>query len=84
MQGPSVFSLVEAGDLEQLNQLLGEDEGREENLSSLSSEGRTPLELAAMLGKEEVARLLVNKGADINGANKSGKVYCQCCCLRLC
>ena len=75
-EGPSLFSLVEAGDLEQLDQHLAEDEGRQVTLSCFNSEGRTPLELAAMLGKVEVARLLVNKGADVNGANISGKVGC--------
>ena len=83
LEEPSLFSLVEAGDLEQLEQRLTEDEGRQVTLSCFNSEGRTPLELAAMLGKGEVARLLVDKGADVNGANKSGKVYCQCYCHML-
>lgn len=69
---PSLFSLVEAGDLEKLDQCLDEEEGREKRLSSFSAEGRTPLELASILGKGEVARLLVTKGADVNAANKSG------------
>ena len=82
LEEPSLFSLVEAGNLEQLDQRLAEEEGRQMNLSSLNSEGRTPLEFAVMLGKGEVARLLVNKGADINGSNKSGKVCCECYCHR--
>ena len=68
----SVFSLIEAGDCEQLEQYLAEDESRLEELTSFSPEGRAPLELAGMLGKGEVARMLVNKGVDVNAANKSG------------
>ena len=68
----ALFSLIEAGDGEQLEHYLSEDEGRLDELSSFSPEGRTPLELAAILGKGEVAKVLVNKGADVNAANNSG------------
>jgi hypothetical protein len=70
---PSLFSLIEAGDWEQLDQSLQEDEGLTEELASFSQEGRRPLELAAMLGKSDVARVLVNRaGAEVNTSNKSG------------
>ena len=68
----SLFSMVEAGEWEQLGKCLEEDEGLVKQLSDWSPEGRTPLELAALLGKGEVARVLVNKGAQINATNKSG------------
>ena len=71
-EGQSLFSLIEAGDGEQLEHYLSGDESRLEELSSFSPEGRSPLELAAILGKGEVAKVLVNKGVDVNAANKSG------------
>ena len=68
----SLFSLIEAGECEKLEQNL-QDEKLSKELGSFSPEGRTPLELAAMLGKGDVARILVNKaGVDINAANESG------------
>ena len=69
---PSLFSLVEAGDWEQIDKRLQEDEEREEKLSSFNREGYSPLELAAMLGQGEVAKVLVSKGAEVNASNKSG------------
>lgn len=70
---PSLFSLIEAGDWEQLDQSFQEDEGMAKELASFSREGRRPLELAAMLGKGNVARVLVNRaGAEVNASNKSG------------
>ena len=70
---PSLFSLIEAGDWEQLDQSLQEDEGMAKELASFSREGRRPLELAAMLGKGDVARVLVNRaGTEVNASNKSG------------
>lgn len=71
---PSLFSLIEAGEWEQLDQSLQEDEGLAKELANFSPEGRRPLELAAMLGKGDVARVLVNRaGAEVNASNKSGK-----------
>ena len=70
---PSLFSLIEAGEWERLDQSLQEDEGLAKELASFSKEGRRPLELAAMLGKGDVARVLVNRaGAEVNTSNKSG------------
>ena len=72
---PSLFSLIEEGGAEQLDKQLEEDEEREEKLSSFSPDGHTPLELAAMLGKEEVAKVLVAKGAEVNATNTSGQFH---------
>ena len=69
---PSLFSLVETGDWEQIDKRLQEDEEREEKLSSFNHEGYSPLELSAMLGQGEVARVLVSKGAEVNASNNSG------------
>ena len=78
---PSLFSLIEAGEWEQLDQSLQEDEVLAKELASFSAEGRTPLELAATLGKGDVARVLVSRGgAQVNAANKSGE-HMQLKCL---
>ena len=82
---PSLFSLIEAGDWEQLDQSLQEDEGMAKELASFSREGRRPLELAAMLGKGDVARVLVNRaGAEVNASNKSGTSHIFLLMLLLC
>ena len=70
---PSLFSLIEAGEWEKLDQSLQDDEGMAKELAGFSQEGRRPLELAAILGKGDVARVLVNRaGAEVNTSNKSG------------
>lgn len=65
---PSVFELVESGDRDRLLELL---EG-ESDLSARDKGGRTALDLASLLGKAEVAQVLVDKGANVNLQNKSG------------
>lgn len=76
---PSVFELVESGDRDRLLELL---EG-ESDLSARDKGGRTALDLASLLGKAEVAQVLVDKGANVNLQNKSGfslnKFSCERC-----
>ena len=43
------------------------------SLNARDKHGRTPLSLAALLGRDEITRVLVEKGADVNLANSSGK-----------
>lgn len=65
----SVFTLVESGEHEKLLEYLTEESVE---LSARNSDGRNALDVAAILGTGEVARVLVEKGASVNQANKSG------------
>lgn len=70
----SIFSLVESGDKEALVQRLQESEDVQKELSTKNNRGKTPLDIAALLGKADIVQVLVDNGADLNRANKSGTV----------
>jgi len=59
----AIFEAAIFGDVEKLDELLT---GNRSLVSSLSSDGWTPLHLAAHFGKEEAVRTLLNKGAEVN------------------
>ncbi len=73
-----ILSLVEDGKYEKLVEKL--EEGRTEegetriNLNQRSKAGYSPLDMAALLGRKSSLELLLENGADVNSANKSGKV----------
>ena len=56
----AIFAAALLGDIQRLEQLLA---GNRSLVSVVSSDGWTPLHLAAFFGKESTARLLLNKGA---------------------
>lgn len=57
------FAAVLQGDVAQLETLLAANRSL---VSVLSSDGWTPLHLAALFGRLEAARLLMNKGAEVS------------------
>src|ERR1700730_8131009 len=59
----AIFAAAILGDTEQLTELLTANRSL---IGLLSSDGWTPLHLAAFFGKTEAARLLLNKGAPVN------------------
>jgi ankyrin repeat protein len=59
----AVFAAAIQGDTEELTALLTANRSL---IGLLSSDGWTPLHLAAFFGKTEAARLLLNKGASVN------------------
>ena len=61
--------LVARGDEEGLLEWLDEEE---RDLNLRDEQGRTPLDLATILGREGIIRVLVERGADVNLANASG------------
>ena len=59
----AIFAASIMGDTEQLDELLTANRSL---VGPLSSDGWTPLHLAAFFGKTDAARLLLNKGAIVN------------------
>ena len=58
----AVFAAAILGDVERLDGLVT---GNRSLVSALSSDGWTPLHLAAFFGKIDAVRLLLNKGASV-------------------
>jgi ankyrin repeat protein len=59
----AIFAAAIEGDIDQLMQLLTANRSL---IGLLSTDGWTPLHLAAFFGKTEAARLLLNRGAIVN------------------
>src|SRR5262249_4040811 len=81
-QGPLARRLVAAGANVDLHEAaaLGDDAGARAALDAdpalvraYSHDGWTPLHLAAFFGHYEVARLLLDRGADVNARSKSDR-----------
>ncbi|XP_022103404.1 ankyrin repeat and SAM domain-containing protein 6-like isoform X2 [Acanthaster planci] len=60
---PKVIEATEAGDIKLVQHILDADL---KQCNKLSPEGATPLMIAAMMGRGDIAELLVQRGADIN------------------
>ena len=58
-----IFAAAIQGDTAKIEVLLA---GNRSLVSALSSDGWTPLHLAAFFGKADTARMLLNKGAEVN------------------
>ena len=65
-------SLVQKGDRDQLVEKL-EGQSSNKDLLDRGNQGHTPLELAAVLGREELVGVLLDHGAEVNSGNKSGR-----------
>jgi ankyrin repeat protein len=70
--GLALFAAAMQGDVAALENLLSANRSsvNQALISSLSSDGWTPLHLAALFGRADAVRLLINKGADV--AARSG------------
>lgn len=60
----AIFAAAIQGDADQLETMLAANRSL---VTALSTDGWTPLHLAAFFGKMDAARLLLNKGAEVNG-----------------
>ena len=58
----AIFAAAMQGDTERIEALLA---GNRSLVSAISSDGWTPLHLAAHFGRGDAARILINKGADV-------------------
>ena len=73
----SLLAMVESGgDKEELQQKLQSSASKD--LCERNAQSHNVLDLAALLGRQELLEALLDGGADINAANKSGQA------LRLC
>src|SRR5580692_4229807 len=59
----AIFAAAMQGDAAQVEALLT---GNRSLVAAISSDGWTPLHLAAHFGRNEAARVLINKGADVS------------------
>ena len=70
----SLMCVVEKGEkellLEKLEEIKAQNSSRE--LLERNQYGHAPLDIASLLGKDDLVQLLIEHGAEINGANKSG------------
>lgn len=72
--GMALIALIEKGDRELLVKKLEDIKGQNSSKELLerTQHGHTPVDLAALLGKKELLELLLEHGAEVNSANKSG------------
>lgn len=68
MRMSTLFEAIESGDAENCASIL---EG-EVNFSKRNRDGKTPIELSVLLGKDNLVELFLQKGASANEANCSG------------
>jgi len=64
----SIFEASAAGEIERVERLLDEDAP---SINGYSSDGWTPLHLAAFFGHAKVAELLIARGADVAAVSKN-------------
>ena len=72
-----LFEIATKGDVESFNELFEDPESVYATdparvLNARNEEGKSALDLAAMLGRKEMIRELLERGADINSQTKSG------------
>ena len=70
--GQSIFDLARTGDVVAMKKLLDE---KPNQLNALSDQGLSPLLLAAYRGNNEVAKLLIERGADIHSCYAEGSAF---------
>lgn len=66
--GQSIHEAVQKGDIKTVKKLLEDNP----QLVNKENDSRTPLHIAAMQGKKEIAELIIKKGADVNIKDKNG------------
>jgi ankyrin repeat protein len=66
----NLFESCALGQLDRVSQILAEDGGAP---LSHGPDGHTPLGLACFFGHQDIVRLLLEKGADVNAASKNAQ-----------
>ena len=83
MPGKMVNELIEIatkGDIERLRELFEDPESiystdPAQALNKRDKDGKSALDVAAMLGRKEIVRELLERGAEINSQTKKGNLF---------
>ena len=75
--GQDLIEVAVKGDIEQLKQLFDDSENPIASdpatvINRRSREGKSALDMAAMLGRKEIVRELMERGADVNSKTSKG------------
>ena len=75
-----LFEIASKGDVERLRELFEDPESvyatdPGQVLNARDEEGKSALDIAAMLGRKEMVRELLERGADINSRTKRGELF---------
>ena len=78
-----LFELATNGDIERLGELFEDPESifstnPEQALNKRDKDGKSALDIAAMLGRKEIVRELLERGAQINSQTKKGNLFSLC------
>lgn len=81
--GKELYEIATKGDIERLRELFDDPESLystdpAQALNKRDENGKSALDIAAMLGRKEVVRELLERGADINNKTKKGKIIKAC------
>ena len=71
MASATLLELIEKDKKESVLELLEENENKGW-LSERDNDSRTVLDIAVLIGRHEIASVLIEKGAELNSANSSG------------
>ena len=75
-----LFEIATKGDVERFRELFDDPESLYSTdpgkaLNERDEEGKSALDIAAMLGRKEMVRELLERGADVNFQTKRGTYY---------
>ena len=75
--GQDLIEVAVKGDIEQLKQLFDDSENPIASdpatvINRRNREGKSALDMAAMLGRKEIVRELMERGADVNSKTSKG------------
>lgn len=78
-----LFEVATKGDIERLRELFEDPESifstdPAQALNKRDKDGKSALDIAAMLGRKEIVRELLERGAQINSQTKKGNLFSLC------